>query len=410
VPRDRIHFFFLNIGYLLDHFFVLIFATVAALVLAKEWDMTYSELIPYATPSFVAFGVCSLASGWIADLWSRRGMMAVFFVGIGASSILASVAQSPMQIGAALLVMGVFASIYHPVGLALVIEGRDKTGLPIAINGIYGNLGVGAAALLTGILIDTAGWRAAFLWPGIASILIGLAYLTLFGAGTAAKRPNTKKPGTAKTGGLAGRRLFADNGSLMIRIIAIVFISTALGGMIYQSTTFALPKIFDERLGGMAISASLVGWYAFLVFAVAGLAQIVVGFLVDRFPLRTIFTIVAALQMVFFLSMPGLEDWAAILVALAFMLAVFGQIPINDVLVSRIAHSDWRSRIFAIRYIVTFSALALAIPMIAWIYGSWGFDTLFSVLAGASTIILATVIWLPVQIPSPAPEAVAAAE
>ena len=408
MTRDQLHFFFLNIGHLLDHFFVLIFATVAALVLTREWNMTYSELIPYATPSFIAFGVCSLASGWIADIWSRRGMMAVFFVGIGASSVLASFAQTPLQMGAALLIMGIFASIYHPVGLALVIEGREKTGLPIAINGIYGNLGVGAAALITGILIDTAGWRTAFLWPGAVSVLIGFAYLRLIGIPKRVNRPPKKKAKSAKTS--TYRRLFAGNNRLLIRVIAIVFISTAMGGTIYQSTTFALPKIFDERLAGLALSASLIGWYAFLVFAIAGTAQLVVGYLVDRFPLRTIFTIVAALQVVFFLTMPGLENWPAILVALAFMLAVFGQIPINDVLVSRIAHSDWRSRIFAIRYIVTFSALALAIPMIAWVYGNWGFDTLFTILAGAASVILLTVIWLPRTIPTPAVESVAAAE
>ena len=408
MTRDQLHFFFLNIGHLLDHFFVLIFATVAALVLTREWNMTYSELIPYATPSFIAFGVCSLASGWIADIWSRRGMMAVFFVGIGASSILASLVQTPLQMGAALLIMGIFASIYHPVGLALVIEGREKTGLPIAVNGIYGNLGVGAAALLTGILIDTAGWRTAFLWPGAVSVLIGFAYLRLIGIPKRVNRPPKKKAKSAQTS--TYRRFFAGNNRLLIRVIAIVFISTAMGGTIYQSTTFALPKIFDERLAGLALSASLIGWYAFLVFAIAGTAQLVVGYLVDRFPLRTIFTIVAALQVVFFLTMPGLENWPAILVALAFMLAVFGQIPINDVLVSRIAHSDWRSRIFAIRYIVTFSALALAIPMIAWVYGNWGFDTLFTILAGAASVILLTVIWLPRTIPTPALESVAAAE
>lgn len=336
-------------------------------------------------------------------------MMAVFFVGIGASSILASLAETPLQMGAALLIMGIFASIYHPVGLALVIEGREKTGLPIAINGIYGNLGVGAAALLTGILIDTASWRTAFLWPGIVSILIGFAYLRLVGIPNSTNHLRKKEAAPTKTPALMS--LFAGpNGSLMIRIIAIVFISTAMGGMIYQSTTFALPKIFDERLGGLALSASLVGWYTFLVFAVAGIAQLVVGFLVDRFPLRTIFTIVAGLQVVFLLAMPGLENWSAILVALAFMLAVFGQIPINDVLVSRIAHADWRSRIFAIRYIVTFSALGLAVPMISWVYGNWGFDTLFAILAGAAAIIFLTVVWLPRRIPTPAAEAVAAAE
>jgi MFS family permease len=139
---NRIHFAFLNLGHLYDHLFMLVFATAAALSLAQEWGMSYAELIPYATPGFVAFGVFSLPAGWMADRWSRKGMMVIFFIGIGLSAILTSLASSPVQIGMGIFFIGVFASIYHPVGLALVVQGRNKAGIPLAINGIFGNMGV----------------------------------------------------------------------------------------------------------------------------------------------------------------------------------------------------------------------------------------------------------------------------
>ena len=82
MARTRLHFLFLNVGHFLDHLFVLIFAT-AALHLMIDWEMSYAELIPYATPGFVAFGICAIPAGWLADKWSREGMMAVFFIGIG---------------------------------------------------------------------------------------------------------------------------------------------------------------------------------------------------------------------------------------------------------------------------------------------------------------------------------------
>jgi MFS family permease len=154
---NRIHFIFLNIGHFFDHLFMLIFATVAALTLSREWGMSYAELIPYATPGFVAFGLCSFPAGWIADKWNRKGMMFVFFIGIGLSSIFTALSKSPVQIGIGLFAIGLFAAIYHPVGLALVIEGRKNTGVPLALNGIFGNMGVACAALLTGFLIDHTG-------------------------------------------------------------------------------------------------------------------------------------------------------------------------------------------------------------------------------------------------------------
>ena len=58
----------------------------------------------------------------------------------------------------------------------MVVHGRQKTGIPLAVNGIFGNLGVASAALITGFLIDTTGWRSAFIAPGVFSLMIGLAY------------------------------------------------------------------------------------------------------------------------------------------------------------------------------------------------------------------------------------------
>ena len=164
--EDRKHFFFLNVGHFLDHLFMLIFATVAALVLAREWGLSYAELIPYATPGLVAFGLFSLPAGWLADRWSREGMMVVFFIGIGLAAIATGQAQTPVQIAAGLFVVGMFAAIYHPVGLAMIARGGKSMGFDIAVNGVWGNMGVGCAALLTGFLIDQTGWRMAFWLPG----------------------------------------------------------------------------------------------------------------------------------------------------------------------------------------------------------------------------------------------------
>lgn len=352
--------------------------------------MSYAELIPYATPGFIAFGVCALLAGWLADKWSREGMMVVFFIGIGISSILASAATSPMQIAISLTFIGVFAAIYHPVGLAMVVQGREKAGVPLAINGIYGNMGVASAALLTGFLIDSAGWRSAFYLPGVISILLGISYLLFIRKD---KTLATESPGTTNKTNKTSLPSLSRNA--LLKIFAIIFFTTAIGGLIFQSTTFALPKIFSERLSDFADTATMVGWYAFLVFALAALAQLVVGYLVDRYSIRYIFASVALCQMVFFFIMSHLEGIAALLVAVAFMFAVFGQIPINDVLVGRVTRSEWRSRAYALRYVVTFSVMASAVPLIGWVHGNWGFDRLFYILAVSALAIFTATLFLP---------------
>ncbi len=390
MQRNQVNFLYLNLGHFFDHLFMLIFASVAALRLNAEWGMSYAELIPYATPGFVAFGVCAILAGWIADKWSRAGMIAIFFIGIGLSSMLAGLANSPLQIALSLTLVGIFAAIYHPVGLAMVVHGRERTGIPLAINGIFGNMGVASAALLTGLLIDNAGWRSAFYIPGVVSILLGLSYLVFIRGETASTASQTRPAGVENSSTPA-----AKPRHVLLRVFTIIFFTTALGGLIFQSTTFALPKIFAERLGDFAGTATRVGWYAFLVFSLAALAQLVIGYLVDRHSIRLVFAAVALAQAVFFFIMTQLSGIAALVVAIAFMFAVFGQIPINDVLVGRMARSEWRSRAYALRYLVTFSVMASAVPLIGWVHGNWGFERLFQILAFAAVTIFAATLLLP---------------
>src|SRR6186713_1258966 len=208
--RDRLHFLFLNVGHFLDHLFTLIFATVAALALSREWNLGYGELLKYATPGFFAFGVFSYPAGWLADKWSREGMMVVFFVGIGLAAIATGFAQTPLQVGIGLFVIGVFAAIYHPVGLAMVTQKWKNTGMRLAVNGVWGNLGVASAALITGYLIDNGGWRMAFIIPGAISIAVGLAYAF-------ARRTEISTERTAPKP-VTGTTHSADHKALLVRV------------------------------------------------------------------------------------------------------------------------------------------------------------------------------------------------
>ncbi|MEM9628013.1 MAG: MFS transporter [Pseudomonadota bacterium] len=416
--RDRAYFLLLNIGHFLDHLFMLIFATVAALALYLEWGIGYGELLAYATPGFFAFGVFALPAGWLADRWSRDGMMVVFFIGIGLASMATSFATTPLQVGIGLFVIGMFAAIYHPVGLAIVTMKWKNTGMRIAANGVWGNLGVASAALITGYLIDHGGWRLAFLLPGIVSVMLGITYIAL-------RHNDIRAELTASKGQAAGtdQAPARSQRSLLFRVSLIVFLTTAVSSIIFQSTTFALPKMFDERLSGLADDlvaitagvtdgegdvATVIGALAFVVFAVASMAQLVVGAMLDRFGPRPVFMAAAALQVVFFGMMPGLTDGLAMAAALGFMLGAFGQIPINDFMIGKMASGAARARIYGVRYVVSFSALAASLPLIAFVYERWGFDMLFIILAAAALLILTAVIMLPKRLPSAEAQPVAA--
>src|SRR5690348_5067663 len=166
---------FLNWGHGLDHFVMLIFPTVV-IELEASYGRSYSDLIVLSTASIIAFGLFSLPAGWLADRWSRRNMMVAFYVGCGLSLIGTAFAPTPMWLGVGMFMLGVFAAIYHPVGMAMLIEASGAKGRTLAFNGVCGNLGVSLSAGITAALASWIGWRGAFLVPAAVCLVTGGAY------------------------------------------------------------------------------------------------------------------------------------------------------------------------------------------------------------------------------------------
>jgi MFS family permease len=375
---------FINLGHFLDHLAMLVFPTVV-IALGREWDRPYSELLPLTLGGFIAFGAFALPAGWLADHWSRWKMMVVFFFGIGAALLLTGFARSPWQIGAGLTVVGVFAAIYHPVGIAMLVAAPTKLGSALGWNGLWGNLGLAAAALIAGALMDLFGWRAAFFVPGALCIAAGLAFLAL-----------VPDPGpvrkTSKSLGLHIDR------RTMTRIFTILLVATACGGVIFNSTTVAMPKVFDERLRELTQTSLGVGGLVALVYTVAAFAQLAMGALIDRFEMRRLLIGVALLQIPLLAIAANLNGWAMLAAALAMMLAIFGQIPLNDAIVGKYVADEYRARVLAVRYVVSLGVAAVAVPLIAVLHRTeGGFGNVFLVLAVLAAGMFAASMFFPAK-------------
>jgi MFS family permease len=373
---------FLNLGHLLDHLVMLVFPT-AVVALGREWGRPYSELLPLALGGFIAFGAFAIPAGWLADHWSRYRTMVIFYFGIGVSLFLTGFAQSPWHIAAGLTLTGAFAAIYHPVGIAMLVASSEKMGRTLGWNGLWGNLGLAAAALFTGALVDLAGWRAAFFVPGLACIVAGAAFLLLVDDPGKVKK-------TSKTIGLH------IDGRTMGRIFAVLLVATACGGIIFNSTTVSMPKVFDERLQALTQTNFGIGVLVAIVYTVAAFAQVVMGALIDRYELRRLMIGVALAQIPLLALAANLQGWAMLGAAVLMMLAVFGQIPLNDAIVGRYCADEYRARVLSVRYVVSLGVAAIAVPMIAVLHRTeGGFGNVFQVLAALAAAMLATSLFFP---------------
>jgi MFS family permease len=281
----------------------------------------------------------------------------------------------------------VFGAIYHPVGISMLVSGRDKVGRVLGVNGVYGNFGVALAALIAGALAYWISWRAAFIIPGMVSVALGIAFALLVPAASTSTRQARREGGMAISRGT------------LLRVFGILTVSTICGGIIFNATTVSMPKVFDERLTALTQTTLGIGVLVSLVYAFAAMAQFIVGYLIDRHSIRSVFVPVVALQIPLLFLAGSMQNYAMLLVALAMMFFIFGQVPINDAMVAAYTDEKWRSRAFAVRYVVSFGASALSVPLVAFVYGATGdFRYLFFVLAAMASVMLAAAVCLPSQV------------
>jgi len=373
----------LNAGHALDHLFLLIFATAVGAI-AAEWGMGWNDLMPYTMGAFVMFGLGSVPAGKLGDQWGRRAMMIVFFLGLGVSGLLVAATRAPWQMAAALTVMGSFAAIYHPVGIPMLVQKAVRPGFTIGLNGLAGNLGIAAAALLSGLLVKHFGWRAAFVVPSLASLACGMlfAWLVPREDEAPAKRKAKSLDVPAAT---------------MARVFLVMTLTAISSSMIFHFTTNGTDQLLAERFDGIVEDPAALGLLLALVFALAAFAQLVVGTLIDRFPLKRIYLPIVAMQIPLFLLAALAEGWALLAVAVAYMAAVFGAVPFTDAIVLRYVDDRMRSRVTGVRLAVSFTAASGAIWMLGPVVKSAGFPAMLTVLAAVAGLTTLFVSFLPAR-------------
>jgi MFS family permease len=319
-------------------------------------------------------------------------MMVIYFAGIGVSMIAVGLVQTPLQLGAALLSIGLFASIYHPVGTAMLVSYADRLGREMGLNGVWGNLGVASSALVTGVIGQYLGWRWAFIIPGIVTILIGLVFAR---AVVHEDRSGFKQ--AAAQARVAKRDMWRVILALLIVVIAI---STT-----FNAVTVALPKLFAERLSDLTKSPALLGVIAACVYVFGAMTQYTVGKLIDRYSLKTVMLPLSFVLAPFMYFAATLSNLPLILAAIGIVMGAFGQVTVNDAMVGKYTSEEWRSRAYAVRYFVGFTAAGASVGLVAWLYQQGGFTTMLHAFGTLCLLTIAAALILPTEIRVPAADA-----
>ena len=372
---------FINLAHTLTHYSLLILPTAVLAMAAPggRFGEAYGPILALATGGFVFYGVFSLPQGWIAQRIGRPALMTIFFFGTGLSMAATALSSSAAMLAVALAATGLFAAIYHPIGTAMLVDAAgDRPGRAIGINGVFGNIGVGLAPVVTAFLATSIGWRFAFIVPGAVCMALGGLWLRQPAPEAAAKR-------AAQT--------FPDIPRHLVRRAVLVLLAIAVvSGLVFNAFTLLLPKLIEERLGGDPHLLPLVGIGAFLTMSCGAATQFTVGRLIDRTTLKRIFLPVSALLVPGLIGVSYAQGWLVLPVAAVVAAAIFGQVTVNETMTARYISPALRTRMYSIRFFVGFLGSAGAAPLIAWLHertGSLTAATLTMAVLGVVTLLCA---------------------
>ena len=362
------------------------FYFVIILTIEKEWSISYDQLIRLWSLGALLIGLGAIPFGWLSDRWSRSGTMTIMFIGMGLASILCGLSTSISFLFISLSLLGLFCSIYHPVGIPWVIHSANKQGRALGINGIFGGVGIGSGAFVAGTLTELLNWQLAFILPGFISIIIGfiLIYFIFINK-------------------ISYKNVFINNieqdhsRNEMILISLIMLISMFALGLTFHNTQTALPKVFEIRINN--INSIQIGLMIGIIYFISGATTFIGGLLADRFNLKTIYLIGIFLQFPCYLGIAYVSGYS--LVVLCILAAVFNAsiLPTENLLLSKFTPQKYHGVVYGIKFILAFGSGPISVFLISEIYSiTLEFTYLFLINAIMMGLVSIFIIFLPIQI------------
>ncbi|WP_338665128.1 MFS transporter [Pararoseomonas sp. SCSIO 73927] len=385
-PATR-QIWFINAAHFVCHYMLLILATAVLGMVAANgavFGTEYGPVLALGTGMFVLYGIGALPMGWLAEKVGRHALMAAFFLGVGGSLLLAGFVSGPWGLAAALGLAGLFNAIYHPIGTAMLVEAAgDRVGRAMGNNGVFGNLGVASAPVVTALLVTQAGWRWAFLVPATAALVLGLMWL--------------REPPYDARQHIKNARPFPQIPPAVVRqaVISLMLMAVA-SGFVFNAFTLLIPKLMQERMADSPSLLPLVGALAFTATLFGGLTQFTVGRMIDRTTLKRVFLPLALALVPALLALSFLRGWAVLPVAAIAAAAVFGQVTVNETMTARYVAPALRAKLYSLRFFVGFLGAAAASPAIGYLHDAFGnLGLTLMVLSAFACITLACALLFP---------------
>ncbi len=368
----------------LCHFFILVFPA-AAMPMVITFGMPIEDVVKISFVMYLAFGLGALPAGYLADRWQARGMLVIGLFLMGTGLLLAGLFPDPTRMVVFLGIVGIGASIYHPAGLALVSRTIRQRGYALGINGVWGNLGIASAPLLTGILTWLFTWQTAFIILGATGILTGFQ-IALIPVNETITRQQDK----------------VDAGSMeMMRYFLIICAALVFAGIAYRGNMLLLPaylelntSFFHDLIGSLSFiklqgTATLAATVLASLVLLAGMAgQMMGGKLADRMDLRLAYLLIHGASLPFIFLMAFTNNYLLAICAAGYVFFSLGMQPIENSLIAALTPPKWRSTSYAIKFILNFGIGSSVVYVIGAVKSAYSLETVYVFLSGFTFLLV----------------------
>lgn len=375
-----------SLTHYLIHLNMVIFPVIV-LPFSREKGLPISEVFPLSFLMYLLYGMLALPAGYLADRWSKVGMLKICMIGTGLSSLGAAFSTGTGDFGFFLALIGFFCGLYHPVGLGLIAREVKAQGRAHGVNGAFGAMGEATGPLVAGITLFFLDWRWVYVITGLMGVLMFIAAFFL----PVMEREHHEIE--AEHGKDTHKREYWG-------YFAILVVAMTLGGLIYRANLTTLPAYLEMRAGslieiikgfasdGQNAGSGAAGILAstLFIFTIAG--QYMGGWMADRFDLRVAYLAVHFVALPFVIGMAFLQGPWLYLSAGLFLFFTLGMQPIENSLVTKFIPRRWLSTGYGIKFTFTFGVGSLAVYEVAYVEKWGGLPSLYPLLSAQVALLV----------------------
>ena len=386
-------------------------------VFALEFSLPLWRLGLFVSLYFAGSTIGLLPMGHLSDAYDRRLLLSAALAVVGVGYVLFSAApvvgaglptltlagrsfEGPfLLMGLSMVVAGLGTSAHIPVGVPIVTRNasEDATGSVLGIWGGASKLGDAAAPAVVGVLIVAFAWNDILHWFGLLGLGLAVGLYVALGHDAFDTSPAGEDADAADARSVwrDDRRRYVDP---MLGLAAyFAFYNVGVQGVVTFTPTFVTDVYgYTLTLGDVHFAPESFADFAlsFLLVA-AALARFVGGALVDRYEGRSVLVgslLLAAVALLAFATL-ALPPLPMLVVLAVFGMALWGNSPARDALISNLTPAEREGRTFSYLWTVSRAFGALSPVLVGLLADTTGVRTGFGLLS-VSTLFAAAAVAL----------------